>query len=73
MEIVRSGCPWNHDHLLNAQKNTHITKKLVSHADPSDPSNPFVHHAPDPGTEMLPERVKLPSLRASERSPSKRS
>ena len=37
-------------------------KKLDPYPDPSDPSNPFVHHAPDPGTEMLPERVKLPSL-----------
>ena len=37
-------------------------KKLDLYADPSDPSNPFVHHAPDPGTEMLPEQVKLSSL-----------
>ena len=43
-------------------QSTHFTKKLDRCADPSDPSNPFVHHAPDPGTEMLPERVKLPSL-----------
>ena len=31
-------------------------------SDPPDPSNPFVHHVPDPGTKILPERVKLSSL-----------
>ena len=31
-------------------------------SDPSDPSNPFVHCAPDPGTNILPERVKFSSL-----------
>ena len=32
-------------------------------SNPSDPSNPFVRHVPDPGTKILPERVKLSSLR----------
>ena len=43
-------------------KNNKLITNFHFNADLSDPSNPFVHHATDPFWEVLPERVKFPTL-----------
>ena len=43
-------------------KNNYFKEILHFNADPSDPSNPSVHHASDPSWKVLPERVKFTAL-----------
>ena len=47
-------------------KNNKLITNFHFNADPPDPSNPFVHHAPDPSWKVLPERVKFPTLGQAE-------
>ena len=61
---------WGHPHLdiisffhfyLSISTSASLPLYTVK-SDPTDPSNPFIHHVTDPGTKTLHKRVKLSSL-----------